>query len=78
MKSPFLHAQAALIVTAAALRSRLEHVAMEIRTGDDRGDSPISTVVIIVAMVAGALLVAGGLGALYARGNSKLSSVLGG
>ncbi|GAA3044279.1 hypothetical protein GCM10017562_01500 [Streptomyces roseofulvus] len=78
MKSPLLYAQAALTTAAAAVRWRLEHLAKEVKEGDDRGDSPISTVVIIVAAVAGALLIAGGLAAAYARANGKLSGILGG
>ncbi|MFC9595858.1 hypothetical protein ACFTUC_39435 [Streptomyces sp. NPDC056944] len=78
MKSPLLHAQAALTVSAGALRSRLHTLQREIKEGDDRGDSPISTVVIIVAAVAGALLIAGGLAAAYGRANGKLSGILGG
>ncbi|MGW3521566.1 hypothetical protein ACWEP8_33240 [Streptomyces hydrogenans] len=78
MKSPLLYAQAALTVTAGALRSRLETLQQEIKDGDDRGDSPISTVVIVVAAVTGALLIAGGLAAAYARANGKLSGILGG
>ncbi len=78
MKSPLLHAQAALTVTAGVLHSRLRALQQEIRDGDDRGDSPISTVVIIVAAVAGALLIAGGLATAYSRANGKLSGILGG
>ncbi|MGW6557622.1 hypothetical protein [Streptomyces hydrogenans] len=78
MKSPILYAQAALTVTAGALRTRLETLQKEIKDGDDRGDSPISTVVIVVAAVTGALLIAGGLAAAYARANGKLSGILGG
>ncbi|MEU6621965.1 hypothetical protein ABZ926_14490 [Streptomyces litmocidini] len=80
MKSPLLYAQAALTVTAAALRSRVETLWQDVKNGDtdDRGDSPISTVVIIVAAVAGALLIAGGLAAAYGRANGKLSGILGG
>ncbi|MEV0449787.1 hypothetical protein [Streptomyces sp. NPDC050600] len=78
MKSPLLYAQAALTVTAAALRDRLDRAAKQATDQGDRGDSPISTVVIVVAAVAGALLIAGGLAAAYARANGKLNGVLGG
>ncbi|MFD0367655.1 hypothetical protein [Streptomyces sp. NPDC127114] len=78
MKSPLLYAQAALTVTAAALRARLESAAQQVKDDGDRGDSPISTVVIIVAAVAGALLIAGGLAAAYGRANGKLNGILGG
>ncbi|MGW9452457.1 hypothetical protein [Streptomyces sp. NPDC055632] len=76
--NPLLRAQAAMTARAWAIRSRLEEVHQEAKTQGDRGDSPISTVVIIVAAVTGALLIAGGLAAAYARANGKLGSVLGG
>ncbi|MEU7031473.1 hypothetical protein AB0A60_32855 [Streptomyces sp. NPDC046275] len=78
MKSPLLYAQAALTVTAAALRSRLESAVQQAKNDNDRGDSPISTVVIIIAAVTGAILIAGGLAAAYGRANGRLGGVLGG
>ncbi|WP_260605459.1 hypothetical protein [Streptomyces sp. WAC01280] len=76
--SPMLRAQAAVTARAWAIRSRLEEVHQEAKTRGDRGDSPISTVVIIVAAVAGAVIIAGGLALAYSRANGKLSGVLGG
>ncbi|MFB7512889.1 hypothetical protein [Streptomyces sp. NPDC056144] len=76
MKSPLLHAQAALTVIAGATRARLETLRQEAKS--DRGEGPISTVVIIVAAVAGAVLIAGGLALAYSRANGKLSGILGG
>ncbi|MET9955999.1 hypothetical protein ABZ135_31265 [Streptomyces sp. NPDC006339] len=78
MKSPLLYAQAVLTVTAAALRSRLESAVQQAKANGDRGDSPISTVVIIIAAVTGAILIAGGLAAAYGRANGKLNGILGG
>ncbi|MCX5231491.1 hypothetical protein ACIO8G_35260 [Streptomyces sp. NPDC087219] len=76
--SPLLRAQAAVTACAWAIRTRLEEVQQEAKDRGDRGDSPISTVVIIVAAVAGALIIAGGLAAAYGRANGKLSGILGG
>lgn len=78
MKSPLLYAQAALTTAATALRDRLDRAVKQATDQGDRGDSPISTVVIIVAAVAGALLIAGGLAAAYGRANGRLDGILGG
>ncbi|MFE6782088.1 hypothetical protein ACFVFF_07490 [Streptomyces sp. NPDC057680] len=76
--SLLLRAQAAATACAWALRSRLEEARAEARDRGDRGDSPISTVVIIIAAVTGALLIAGGLAAAYGRANGRLDGILGG
>ncbi|MFF1511911.1 hypothetical protein [Streptomyces sp. NPDC058326] len=76
--SPLLRAQAAATARVWAIRSRLEEVHQEAKERGDRGESSISTVVIIIAVVAGALVIAGGLAAAYGRANGKLSGILGG
>ncbi|MFJ2060337.1 hypothetical protein ACIOMM_30970 [Streptomyces sp. NPDC087908] len=76
--SLLLRTQAAAATCVWALRTRLEEAHAEARDRGDRGDSPISTVVIIIAAVAGALLIAGGLAAAYGRANGRLDGILGG
>ncbi|MGW2748431.1 hypothetical protein [Streptomyces sp. NPDC001450] len=75
MDKPLLKAQIAVARQASALRTRLDQAQEEIKARGDRGDSPVSTVIIIVAMIVGALLIAGGLAALYAKANGKLGSI---
>ncbi|MBC9731456.1 hypothetical protein [Streptomyces sp. TRM68367] len=75
MKNKLLNAQVTAAVQAAALRKRLNGVHEEIRTRGDRGDGPIPFVIIVVASIVGALLVAGGLAALYAKANGKLGDI---
>ncbi|MFI1400944.1 hypothetical protein [Streptomyces sp. NPDC020681] len=55
------------------LRTRLDDVRGEMASHGDRGDGPIPTVIIILATITGALVIAGGLAALYARYNSKIT-----
>ncbi|MDF3141066.1 MULTISPECIES: hypothetical protein [unclassified Streptomyces] len=75
MKNTLLKAQTTVALQAAALRTRLTDAHEEIKTRGDRGDSPVSTVIIIVAAIVGALLIAGGLAALYAKANGKLGDI---
>ncbi|NUS15639.1 MAG: hypothetical protein HOY69_30310 [Streptomyces sp.] len=45
------------------------------RRGDDRGDISITTVIIWVAVVAGALVIAGTIGLVLTKYNGKLSGI---
>jgi hypothetical protein len=74
VKNTLLKAQTTVAVQAAALRTRLTDAHEEIKARGDRGDSPVSTVIIVAAIV-GALLIAGGLAALYAKANGKLGDI---
>ncbi|MFJ5877408.1 hypothetical protein [Streptomyces sp. S1] len=76
--NPLLRAQAAATTRFWAIRSHLEEVHQQATKQGDRGDSPISNVVILIAAVTGAILIAGGLAAAYGRANGKLSGILGG
>lgn len=75
MNDQLIKVRIALTLQAAALLSHLDDAVKEIQTRGDRGDGPIPTVVIIVASVLGALLIAGGMAALYAKGNGKLGDI---
>ncbi|MFI1169170.1 hypothetical protein ACH4UM_37825 [Streptomyces sp. NPDC020801] len=75
MKNPLVKAHTAATLHTAALLARLEEAKEEIKERGDRGDGPVPTVIIVVAMIVGALLIAGGLAALYAKANDKLGSV---
>jgi hypothetical protein len=57
---------------AHRVRTHLDTVQQQAREDGERGDSPISTVIITIAVVTGALLIAGGLAALYAKYNGQL------
>lgn len=76
--NPLLRAQVAATTRFWAIRSHLEEVHQQATKQGDRGDSPISNVVILIAAVTGAILIAGGLAAAYGRANGKLSGILGG
>ncbi|MER5951219.1 hypothetical protein ABT127_34800 [Streptomyces sp. NPDC001904] len=58
----------------ASLRRRAEAAQEEIRERGDRGEG-VPTVIIIVATIVGALLIAGGLAALYSKANGKLGDI---
>lgn len=55
------------------LTKRLAKAQDEISERGDRSDGPIPTVIIILATVAGALLIAGTLAVLYSKADGKLS-----
>ncbi|MFI5987671.1 hypothetical protein ACIBEA_43285 [Streptomyces sp. NPDC051555] len=56
-----------------ALRAHWAEI--EKRASEDRGDISITTVIIWVAAVAGALLIAGSIGVLITKYNGKLSGI---
>ncbi|OEJ30013.1 hypothetical protein [Streptomyces subrutilus] len=56
-----------------ALKSRWEDIKKH--SGKDRGDISITTVIIWVAVVAGALAIAGTLGVVITKYNGKLSGI---
>ncbi|MEJ8640169.1 hypothetical protein [Streptomyces sp. MS2.AVA.5] len=60
-------------VLAHAVRERLDAIRQEADQGSDRGDGPISTVIIIMASIAGALVIAGALAVLYGKYATKLT-----
>ena len=64
-----------LTVCLYKLEERLQQVRAEARRGGDRGDISITTVIIWVAAVTGALLIAGTIGLVIAKYNSKLSGI---
>jgi hypothetical protein len=55
------------------VRAHLEEVRQRATEDGERGESPIQTVIIIIAGVTGALIIAGGLAVLYAKYNGKLA-----
>ncbi|GHA48020.1 hypothetical protein GCM10010329_83060 [Streptomyces spiroverticillatus] len=55
------------------VRARLNTVREHGALGGDRGESPIQTVIIVLAGLAGALLIAGGLAALYAKYGGQMA-----
>jgi ABC-type hemin transport system substrate-binding protein len=57
---------------ARAVRTRVQAVQDEVAERGDRGDGPIPTVIIIMATIAGALLIAGALATLYGKYSAKL------
>ncbi|MEV6400956.1 hypothetical protein AB0M39_40315 [Streptomyces sp. NPDC051907] len=57
---------------ARSVRARLAAVRAEAAENKDRGDGPIPTVIIVLATIAGAALIAGGMAALYAKYSGKL------
>ncbi|WP_031510914.1 hypothetical protein [Streptomyces megasporus] len=62
---------AALTVAAGAARRRLTEAAQH----PDRGDVSITTVIIWVAAISGAIAIAGTITALLSRYNGKLSDI---
>lgn len=64
-----------LTICLSKLEERLRQVHAEARRGGDRGDISITTVIIWVAAVTGALLIAGTIGIVIAKYNSKLSGI---
>ncbi|MGR3938467.1 hypothetical protein [Streptomyces sp. BRA346] len=69
MSTRFITAKAAVVL--AALDERLE----EMRRRPDRGDISITTVIIWVASITGAILIAGTIAAVIAKYNGKLSGI---
>ncbi|MEV6574850.1 hypothetical protein [Streptomyces sp. NPDC051577] len=58
---------------AVALKSRWEEV--QEHAAEDRGDISITTIIIWVAAVAGALAIAGTIGIVVTKYNGKLSGI---
>ncbi|MFJ2745422.1 hypothetical protein ACIO3O_37835 [Streptomyces sp. NPDC087440] len=56
-----------------AMDTRLEKLRERGALSDDRGESPIQTVIIVLAGLTGALLIGGGLAALYAKYNGQMA-----
>ncbi|MFC7308957.1 hypothetical protein ACFQVC_32715 [Streptomyces monticola] len=56
------------------LQAQLHHAREEMAERGERGEG-IPTVIIVLATVAGALLIAGGLAALYNKADVKLDSI---
>jgi hypothetical protein len=59
----------------SALENRFYEVRDQLRRNGDRGDISITTVIIWVAAVTGALLIAGTIGMVIAKYNSKLAGI---
>jgi hypothetical protein len=59
----------------SALENRLDEARNQARQCRDRGDISITTVIIWVAAVTGALLIAGTIGLVIAKYNSKLAGI---
>ncbi|MFI5808728.1 hypothetical protein [Streptomyces sp. NPDC051561] len=59
-------------VAGRRVRAHLEEVRQRAAEDGERGESPIQTVIIILAGVAGALLIGGVLAAVYAKYGGKL------
>ncbi|MEU8893706.1 hypothetical protein [Streptomyces sp. NPDC048442] len=53
-------------------RTHLEEVHQRATEDGDRGEAPIPTVIIVLASIAGALLIGGVLAAVYAKWGGKL------
>ena len=64
-----------LNVYLSALENRFRDVMDQARQDPDRGDISITTVIIWVAAVTGALLIAGTIGLVIAKYNGKLSGI---
>ncbi len=62
-------------VYLSALENRFREVLDQARKNPDRGDISITTVIIWVAAVTGALLIAGTIGLVIAKYNGKLSGI---
>lgn len=58
-----------------AVSTRLEECLAEVQRRPDRGDISITTVIIWVAAVTGALLIAGTIAAVIAKYNGNLSGI---
>ena len=58
---------------AQRVRAHLETVRQRAAEDGERGESPIQTVIIIIAGVTGALLIAGALAVLYGKYSGKLA-----
>ncbi|CAL9330818.1 hypothetical protein [Streptomyces sp. enrichment culture] len=58
-----------------ALTTRLEKGFVELQRNPDRGDISITTVIIWVAAVTGALLIAGTIAVVVAKYNGNLSGI---
>ncbi|MGA5086036.1 hypothetical protein [Streptomyces sp. NRRL S-1314] len=58
-----------------ALSTRLEECLAEVQRRPDRGDISITTVIIWVAAVTGALLIAGTIAVVIAKYNGNLSGI---
>jgi len=67
-----LKAAVALTVLATGLNSHLHEIRTQARAQGERGDGPISTVIIVLATIAGAALIAGTLAVVYGKYNGKL------
>ncbi|MEV6786824.1 hypothetical protein [Streptomyces sp. NPDC051098] len=66
-------AAVSLAIVTSAARERLDLIRQEADQASDRGDGPISTVIIIMASIAGALVIAGALAVLYGKYATKLT-----
>ena len=64
-----------LTVCLTSLEDRFRQVLHHAREDPDRGDISITTVIIWVAAVTGALLIAGTIGLVIAKYNSKLAGI---
>ncbi len=64
-----------LTVQVATLRGRLHDVLAEVEQRGDRGDISITTVIIWVAAITGALAIAGTIATVIAKYNGKLSGI---
>jgi ABC-type hemin transport system substrate-binding protein len=72
LKSSALRTTVKAQTLAQAARTRLQAVRDEVAERGDRGDGPIPTVIIILATIAGALLIAGALATLYGKYSAKI------
>ena len=64
-----------LTLWLSALEDRYHETLDQLRRRGDRGDISITTVIIWVAAVTGALLIAGTIGMVIAKYNSKLAGI---
>ncbi|MFF0746645.1 hypothetical protein ACFYVL_40280 [Streptomyces sp. NPDC004111] len=72
MKEMLLKSTVRAQAAGRRVRAHLEEVRQRAAEDGERGESPIQTVIIILAGVAGALIIAGALAALYAKYGGKL------
>ncbi|AWN31787.1 hypothetical protein DKG71_00170 [Streptomyces sp. NEAU-S7GS2] len=61
-----------MTVLVTGLHSHLHEIRTQAHEQRDRGDGPISTVIIVLATIAGAALIAGTLAVVYGKYNGKL------
>lgn len=73
MKEATTKAAVLAVVHRRAVQRRLQAIRARAAEEGDRGDGPISTVIIIMASIAGALVIAGALAVLYGKYAGKLT-----